>query len=549
MSDAFTRIFLTAQGGDNVAREVNKIKKAYEDTAKAGKEIGKIGPKGGIGKEVDSVVAEMRQVFKDAGARQEYMDKWRNAAQDREDRNKAQGAGRAGRLQTNVIESGARTTGGFLSPLAGTQSDSAQAWGTASSKAGEYFKGKAHEYHQRIAARDQGSAASPSSSGGGTGGADPTESARAAGSGMSNFGKTLPYIGALFAAGGIAMNLISTIAKQELGKAQAAWGSGMAQRLGTSYQTMRSERIILGREGIPISAGDAYYSALGQAGGSGLSGGRSMARMAMAYGLDPGVVGRTVGLRQQAGLSNMQEYMLGTENVPQGLMTRYMSTISSVIEEGMKRGMKKGAVEIENLGKTSANTINSLMSPQGGNLTYTGAEALSNTLNQQYMTSGSMVQSGEQAMRFLRYRKPGESYLQTMARIQNPSEMIPAEMQYAKKITGGDSHLMEMQLTGMWGGTMTPQQIQAMMASSEMLMGRQSPGRYRSMTKAMDASAAGIYSTMQQDILQGAGPTAVNLLSKLNDATYALFDVAKGISNNLRSIAHTVGSRAGTTSR
>jgi hypothetical protein len=163
------------------------------------------------------------------------------------------------------------------------------------------------------------------------------------------------------------------------------------------------------------------------------------------------------------------------------------------------------------------------------------------------MTGGSMVQSPEQAMRFLRYRKPGESYLQTMARIQNPAEMIPAEMKYASTVTGGNKELMEMQLTGMYGGNMTPQQIQALQASSGMLISGQTGRQARGWGRDMAGGASGIYSTFQQDILAPMGPKAVGLLSDLNQATLKLFEVATGISATLQGMAAKVKEKADST--
>lgn len=450
--DILSTIKLSATGADQVVREVGKIKKGLEDAAAIGKKIGGkfeagAGPSGeptslGLG-------GQVRDFF---DRKERDNARRREEAENREGRNRDQsrtGGGR-GALPGAGIETGARAGAGFTESLAGGGSDALRAWGGASARAGEYLKEKGREATQRAVERAREQADKPPEPK-----TDEGDITKEVGQGTGRVGAALPIAGAVLAAGGVVMTVISHLAHREIERASMLWSSGISQRLsgagGDPYSTLRSQYLGLGRRGIPYSAITSYFSALGQQGGGYGAPGTSMQALstALQYGMDPGALARTIGLRQQAGLEQhggaMPGYMLGPANLPQGLMTRYVTVIGNAVEEGMRRGITGPALETFSSG--TAALMNASMGR--GGLSFTGAEALTQGITSHY-GGGAQIGSAKEALLFMQMHKPGEDTLSTLERMRNPTEALRRQMQWIDRASGGDRTRRRNMAMGLW---------------------------------------------------------------------------------------------------
>jgi len=203
----------------------------------------------------------------------------------------------------------------------------------------------------------------------------------------------------------------------------------MAQRLEGNYFTRggvagtRSVRLGLGREGVPYQVIDTLMNSLSRSGGTMSTRGevsnlKQAARDIMRYGADPGAVGQFMGLRQMGGMGAQYDrtYMrVGERLFGRGQVTRFLQSISGAIEDGMSLGLVKGSQEMKSVSVESAKMLYGLV--EKGGLTAIGAQKLEQQ-TRSTMRFGSQISSPEQFRRFMLMREEGDTYFDTLKRMQ-----------------------------------------------------------------------------------------------------------------------------------
>jgi len=618
--DIFNSIKLSATGGDQVVKEIKKIKDAFDDAAGAGDAVGTkvsapvtkpgaqqqdLGLWGRIrdffsrrekenADRVRDKTKEGAEASEKQSARAKDNEERRNRAEERNRKNLGQKVG-------GVAEGGARAGAGFIDPLSGDRADALRAWSGLSSRAGELAKEYSHRAAEKATERakttsdtkglgetaketketgteeaprepgrvprfsrlrnvfrrrkpaedaapaDEGTPDTPA--GGSSDNAAPMKSLSGGLKAMAP--AAMGVVGGVLAAGGVVMSVISTLAHKEIERASMLWSSGISQRLtggpggmGSNYSRLRRQYLDYGAEGIPQGSITSFYGALGSSGG-GWTGARTgqglNVRNALAtsayYGVEAGALGRAIGIRQQAGLSNNPDYMLGTTALPQGLMTKYVTVVSGAVEEGMKRGMNKGALESFTSG--TATLMNAVMSAQGGNKAYGTAEALVSGIQSHY-SGGSQLSSGKEVMQFLRMRKPGEDFLETMERVRNPTEALKSDLSWIKQASGGNKTLMRNMAAGVFG-ELAPGLNTTLIDSAGAFMGdtkMKERGRgFVGIGALRGDRGAAVIQTSQTKILAEAESSMVNVMSKVNNATLALVNAFSDGTPSVKKIA------------
>ena len=208
MADILSRIILKAQGGDQAAREIKKIKTAYDEAGKSAKGLSAIATSAAKPSPFERAIVEKKS--------QELLSS--RGLQSKIERQKA-----GDRLQNHLQT---RSIGGL-------------------------FQRSTQSVASGVTSLSQGNL-----TGVATGGVGAMGNLLGAAAG--------PYVAAAIAAIGAA----GALAKQEYGRIQQTWQSGLSQQLGQNYTTTRNQIIAEGRKGIPLQNVTSMTSALAASGGS-----------------------------------------------------------------------------------------------------------------------------------------------------------------------------------------------------------------------------------------------------------------------------------------
>jgi hypothetical protein len=366
MADVLSRIVLQAQGGDQVAREVGKIKQAYKE---AGAEASKMGASGGVG----------------GGGTFAAFDK-------------------AVMTNTGLDISSRRTSNQEydrrLSERMGNHQQMAQqnTRAAASSRIGQV-----------------GGAATSMMSGDVVGGGSQAMS-MLAGAG------TIGMIAAALVAVGVGTK---KLAEKEEGR-QQFFGRGLSQSLGflgnQGWDRARGMLLNLEESGIPRDMLVQYMTGLAGAGGT-LAGTDAEATAALAgqyafsQGVDPATLGRFQAIRQKAGLGPITAGQMsddinrGTAAFGQAGLTPFLSAVSTAIETSMARGIKAGSFGRQAEYDTYQRMISGLGSI--GGMTIEGAAAVYQRM-QQSVIAGQNLGRPEDVFQFMQFRRPGQTYGETI---------------------------------------------------------------------------------------------------------------------------------------
>jgi hypothetical protein len=372
--DSMHRLGLKVDGADTAAREVKKLSKAFGDVEKAASRVkGSAGggdasdkatlPGGGGGAGIGASSSEV-------GERQGRNKKDRDAAAEREQRNREQ----AGQRFYNRAGQAGNQAGGGVENVANNNTLG------AIGSAGE-----------------------------------------AAGGALASTG----YIGAIAGAGllvgGIALKVMSSLAQRERERLDTIVGSGMAQRLGSNYSDMRSLRLNLGREGIPRQMSDAVMQAFSQSGGSYNEAAiRRGSQLSMITGIEGGTIGRYMGTAMAGGGSGMpQDIVFQRAQRAFGSQShRFIETLTEALEQSMESGAERGGKRMSEITEETSKRLLSFTTV--GNLSASGAIALERSTRQmQYSPAG--IQNMSDFMRFMEFQQPGESYAETRRRMTSPN--------------------------------------------------------------------------------------------------------------------------------
>jgi hypothetical protein len=473
--DINSSIKISATGADQAAKEIGKLGKAYEEVGKAANGVTSGKGSRPIGGEAIGIpVAAQNQQIQD---KQEHA-RQRQEGQSRERANRSQGR--------DSLESTGRTGFGVGESLAG-RSDVLGAMGRGSEALGGYLKSKgSYGYGQAPTSITPTANIPQVSLNGGQkpsqfpqfprpniprpSGDKPSEGGESGGGGGSS---AMMKAGAAVAVAGMAFNFLSSSASKEFQLNTAPiYSTGMGQRLGAGYDPLRNYRINSMRSGVPVQNMDSYLSALGMGGGrfdtsskqaqaaTAAVSDRNIAT-ATTYGIDAGAVGSLQAKLHQAGGGSVQGSMLGSAQFQGGLKNQFVENVSGAIEQGMQRGMKAGSKDLVGMGTEMASLQRTLAAPtrEGGvGMTATGAMTSATQLQGAFSTSSSRLSSPEDFQRFMMFHKKGESYFDTVKKMNAPtSYQDMMKMSYER--SGGDKdNFMSMMLGFM--PSASPQQLE-----------------------------------------------------------------------------------------
>jgi len=408
MPDIVSRIKVEAQGADQAAREIRKLKEAYDQVAASAKGLspGAIGGGDPFSKAVspNSGVMAGGQSNADVAARETRNRDYQEQSRQRQSSNSG---------YNNAIRPGA--VGGAFSTA--------------------------------------------EAAGAGRGGA--------AAGGLANMAGGLvggPIGIALMALGAGAMG-VQKFAESSYGRMENVFGGGISQRLGASYENTQNYMTELGRTGVPIGMVNALMTSASTSGAQFTKGTAGQfglfADVMTGAGVDAGLLGQLLGTTQRAGV-NMEYGTLagGAGTFGRGSLGTFLTEMNRTIEGAMTSGIKLSQDEVNQRGNVLAGYA------QFGGLSPTGAVAL-NQLATNRAQSAAQLQTPEDIIAFQAMRKSGESVTDTMMRMeQNPTETNEAVFQYLQRSTGGDEDLMRMRVQKYMGAGTSMSMVDAFIQSS-----------------------------------------------------------------------------------
>ena len=400
MPDIVSEIKLKASGADQAAREILKIKAAYDQTGKAAQDISPdgVGAKDPFARATGGGPARNEALT--TRQREERTALYRRQREAREDANKGYNAD-------------LRRLPGMVSGATGVMQQAG---------AGKMFG--------------------------------------AAGGVLASVGSLLGPAGLGLAAAGIGIKAMGELGGSAFERVQRYWGTGISQRLGVESEDVSGFAIRAGRTGIPA---EMINSLLQSASGAGFSatkpGGNVAAQFALEasamMGVDPSTMGRLLGGVSRAGIGGdklnyemygMAKGTFGVENV--GM---FMSELSRTLEEAMTRGVSLTAEQFDrHTGMLGAYA-------QYGGVSVTGAVAINQMMTQRGAQAGRL-QRPEDIIAFqaMRAATPSASITDIMLQMEeNPLSVNRAVYEYLKTSTGGNQDLLRLRMQSYTGGTMS----------------------------------------------------------------------------------------------
>lgn len=391
MPDIISRIRVQAEGADQAAREIRKLKEAYSEVSQAARNLSpsSVGsadpfsrattaPGGGItgGQRSQGEILE----------REQRNDFYQRQQRQREGENRAYG-------------------GGFGTRFPSTVSNAMNMAQTAGS--GQYGS-----------AAGQGASMLGGLLGGGLG------------------------IG-LMAAGAIGMG-VQKFGNTEYERVQRLWGGGVSQRLGLGYQTVRDWEINMGRRGISEQNITSFINTASQSGfdieGSGKGASSRAASIALEaatrLGSSSAASAGLLGAMSQAGMDvGSADY--GVYQIAQGTfgrqqVDRFIQTLTQGISGAIELGIRPQTAALDR----QTNLMGGLSSI--GGLTAAGAANLTSTVLQRSRSAATLSRP-EDIIAFQAMRNPGESITETQMRMEaNPLLTSRGVFQHLRQQTGGN---------------------------------------------------------------------------------------------------------------
>jgi hypothetical protein len=411
MPDIVSRIKVEAQGADQAAREIRKLKEAYEQVSLAAKGISPAGVGGAdpfqqaisAGAAAGGVVG---QSSADVAARETRNRQFADAAQRREQANSNYNRGLAGNVN-----------GAFSSAQAFQSGQLGQVGGNALQGLGGLVGGAA---------------------------------------------------GMTMIAGAAALYGLNKLAQNSQERIGQYWGSGISQRMGASYEDVSTGAVAYGRAGINAQTINSFFSSASSRGFTYNRGSQGAVNQMMevmaSMGIDPGTMGSFAGALSQTGNIGMGSsynlYGMGKNAFGQAGMGQFVAAITQGFENAMQRG-------IEVTPEAAARQAN-MMAAYGnfGGLSVAGAASL-NQMATGRAQSAAGLNSPEDLIAFQAMRSQGMSVTDTLLSMEhNPNQTNRSVYEYIKQSTGGDRDLMRMRLRSyMPDASMS--QIEAFIASME----------------------------------------------------------------------------------
>lgn len=444
--DIFSRIILQAQGGDQAARELEKVKRAADEAGKSMKGMAV----GGIG------VPATADPFAEA---------------------------------TRRATAAPAMTGGGPSPTPGFSKDPMDG---ARQRIAE---------HQMLTGRTaQQLAGGATGAGTALARGDVAGAAGGAISGAAGFlGAAAPWL----LAGGMLIKGVGALAGNEYERVQQMWQSGLAQQTGGGYENLRNQMIGMARKGIPSENTMAMTQALMAAGGRMTGEWEPMAQRMTRWGADAQATGNIMATMQRLGFQGgVSDTTMGTLGAAfgRGRVSPALQGITQILEDAMARGADRAG---EMLSQGTLGVANRLAGYAGAGLSMEGAIGLYRQLDQTY-AGASNLRTPMDVMTFRTMRKPGESMFETMLRMEKDTERTGrTEYEMLKERYGGNLDTVKTVLmrgrgltaaqaeayVGVREGTMPPPPVAAPPPSDEFAQAFTRMKQYQALQGAEDEMA------------------------------------------------------------
>jgi len=419
MPDIVSRIRVEAQGADQAAREIRKLRDAYNDVAQAGRNLSPAGV--GADPFAQAISAPGGGVYGGQRAPADIADRQNTSRIFRED------------VQQRQV---------------------------ANSSYNQALRGGPGQIYQVAEQAAMG------------------KGAGAVGGGLGILGSIAGAMGpfgvAIAALGGAAI-VTQKLADQSFQRLQGMWGTGMTQRL--NQRTEATQELMTGfaRTGVPMEMVQGFFSSASRAGmtlDAAMLPATQMAMEAMAMtGVDPGAMASMLGAMSRGGIGslggqyNLYSMMKGTFG--QANMGTFVQEITRATESSMQRGINVNPQEAIR----QANLIGAYS--QYGGLSPTGAAALSQMTLERGRNAAALSKPEDIiAFQMMRKADPSMSVSETMMAMEEaPTEVNRKVYQYLKGATGGDQELLRFRMKQYLGPTATMSQANAMIKSFESRVG------------------------------------------------------------------------------
>lgn len=235
-------------------------------------------------------------------------------------------------------------------------------------------------------------------------------------------------------------------------------GSGIGQRLSQrNYDEFRaSVRGLLAGEGAGYSdMALPLLQAMSESGTANFDQKDVLGMLAISQntGVNVGSLGKLYGRLQSAGaggklVTNPYFANAAEQGFGRGRMTEFVDTVTSAIEGAMTRGFEKGSSIFGNSYTLFAQSLADL--GRFGGVAPEAAKGIFGKVQAGIAASDRGITSPEEAMQFLAARKPGESYFETLKRMTSPeSEMQRYEN--LKMWAGGDKDKLIQMVMSQYG--------------------------------------------------------------------------------------------------
>jgi hypothetical protein len=383
MPDIVSKILLQAQGGDQVAREIGKVKKAYQEAGSAAQGINPSG--GGAG-------------GTDAFAR-------------------------------------AMGGGGGAVPSSGT--------GGGGDALRERMRERDRQHFERTTGSGVGGGISRTLTGG-INAIGAAGSGNMAG-GVQGMLGALGSLGKLGVAGivaGATVGAVNQLSEKDLELRGQIW-SGVGQKLNQKkFETMRdSLRDSVLKAGLDPAALPMLQS-ISEFGAGDYNPEDLKSLLAVNYntGTNVGSLGRMYGRLKSAGSGGRTTFnpdmtRAAEQGFGRGRMSEFYDTVSEAIEGAMSRGFEKGSSIFTDSYKSFAQSLGDI--GRFGGVTPDAAMGIYRKVQGGIARSDAGLSTGEDAMQFMMLRKPGESYLSTLKKMSDPRSEI-SRYQNLKSMAGGN---------------------------------------------------------------------------------------------------------------
>ena len=343
--------------------------------------------------------------------------------------------------------------------------------------------------------------------------------------------------GLLGGAGGIGLMAVAAgamgvqrMAENAFGRLQETFGTGMSQRMGIDARSLDRQRLGFARMGAPEQMISRFFSSAGQ---SGVDFGRGSTQDAVnaaifgstVLGLDPSVAASMVGTLNRSNVNAANIMNAGTLGVAQQSFGRpnismFIGALTDAIQTATARGIEMSTAGVSQ----SANLIAGLA--QYGGMSAQGATAFAGRLRSRGLDSAQLSRP-EDVIAFQLMRGEGMSVSDTMlAMEQSPEEVNRRMYQFLRTQTGGDTDALRLRMQRHLGPGTTMSEVDRFLRTQGAMTGDIATDRARLGGAATEASlrAGGpgtdemlaIFQERQKELLHGLNQSMLNLTTGLS---------------------------------